>query len=76
MPIPAKFNDKMVKIMNPHEEVANDVINRLNFLFEVKPSRSYQSVVSKQFKVVNRNDGSYEFDFNEEEDNRQHSISE
>ena len=62
--------------MNPHEEVANDVINRLNFLFEVKPSRTYQSVVSKQLKVIHLDDGSCDFDFQEVEDNRPSSITE
>lgn len=52
MPIPVKFDDKMIKIKNPYEEVANDVINRLNFLFEVKPSKSYRQTVIKKLNIV------------------------
>ena len=43
MPIPVTFNDKIIKNKNALEEVAKDVINRLNFLFEVKPSNNYQT---------------------------------
>ena len=41
MPIPATFSDNMINNKNPLEEVAKDVINRLNFLFEVKTSSGY-----------------------------------
>ena len=46
MPIPAKYDDKMIKILNPHEEVAKDVIRRVQFLLEVKPSNNYLQKVS------------------------------
>ena len=52
MPIPAKFEAKMIRSKNPHEEVANDVLNRLHFLFEVKPSQGYQASVTKQLAVT------------------------
>ena len=67
MPIPAKFNAKMINIKNPHEEVANDVINRLNFLFEVRSSKSYQHVVTKQLKIVASAEDSSEVTFEEDE---------
>lgn len=46
MPIPAKYDDKMINLKNPHEEIATDIINRLSFLFEVKPSNNYLKEVS------------------------------
>ena len=52
IPIPAKFNEKIIKVKNPHEEVAHDVLSRLTFLFEVKRSNNYRSEVTKQLNVV------------------------
>ena len=51
IPIPAKFSDKMIQKKNPYEEIGNDVINRLNFLFEITPSKSYHQKVTKPLKV-------------------------
>ena len=70
MPIPATFNDKIIKNKNPLEEVAKDVINRLNFLFEVKPSTDYRAQVTKQLKVMhktNENSGFDEITFEEDD---------
>lgn len=46
MPIPFKYDNKMVLIRNPHEQITTDVINRLNFLLEVRPSCDYTQVVT------------------------------
>ena len=46
MPIPFKYDNKMVLIRHPLEQMASDVINRLNFLLEVRPSFDYTQVVT------------------------------
>ena len=51
MPIPAKYDEKMIQVMNPLEEIAKDVVSRLNFLFEVKPSKNYKSEVTSKLNL-------------------------
>ena len=54
MPIPADFNQKMINNKNPHEEIAKDVMNRLNFLFELKPSMQYATNVTKRLALSHK----------------------
>lgn len=51
MPIPAKFDKEMIKIENRFEEIANNVLMRIYFLFEVKPNIDYLQEVSQQLQM-------------------------
>lgn len=41
MPIPFKYEKIMVFQLNKFDKIPSDVINRLNFLLEVRPSYAY-----------------------------------
>ena len=51
MPIPEKPDQNILKFRNPCEEVATDILNRIDFLFEVKQSNTYSCEVGKQLKI-------------------------
>lgn len=52
MPIPFKYEKIMVFQLNKFDKIPSDVINRLNFLLEVRPSYAYSQLVTSPLNVV------------------------